>query len=168
MTKLLIKKQGLTIRIPGLPTFRTPAEIDISKVNIELVVAELKRHGIHNYKIKTEDKKTVEKIKTNENIQIEFVSGNDEILNIVKEQKETINNLKEILLNFINSNPQIDNKTKENQLIKIKEIEEVEEFIPTINLGKSKLKNAPSNSIKIRSDYKSSANNLKNILDKKE
>jgi len=169
MTKLLIKKHGLTIRIAGLPTFRTPAEIDITKIDINLVLSELKKHGIHDYKIKTEDKKVIEQLKSDdEHIRVELVGSNDEILNIIKEQNETINNLKDLLIKFINSDLKDNVKQKEKPLVKINEIEEVEEFIPTINLGKSKLKNSSTKSVKIKSDYKDSANNLKNVLDKKE
>ena len=49
--KLKIKDKGLMVEIPGLPPTRTPADIDISKLDLNLVITNLRKHGINNYKI---------------------------------------------------------------------------------------------------------------------
>ena len=49
--KLKIADRGLIVEIPGIAPVRTPADIDISKIDINLVVAHLRKAGINNYKI---------------------------------------------------------------------------------------------------------------------
>lgn len=49
--KLKIKEKGLVIEIPGLPPTRTPADINISNVDLNLVIAHLRKNGISNYEI---------------------------------------------------------------------------------------------------------------------
>ena len=49
--KLKIKEKGLMVEIPGLPPTRTPADINISNVDLNLVIAHLRKNGISNYKI---------------------------------------------------------------------------------------------------------------------
>ena len=61
MVKLLIKTKGMFINIPGLIPFRTPAEVDITKVNINLVISELKKNGIERYRIISDDSISLEK-----------------------------------------------------------------------------------------------------------
>jgi len=54
MVKLKIFKAGLYLTLPGLPAVRTPVEIDITKVNINLIIGSLKQHGITEYTIVSE------------------------------------------------------------------------------------------------------------------
>lgn len=51
MTKLIIKTPGLTVDLTGITIFTTPADVDISKVDRDLVTAELKRQGVDSYEI---------------------------------------------------------------------------------------------------------------------
>lgn len=51
MIKLKIKKPGYTIAIPGLSPFRTPVDIDISDVDIRTIAMYLKSNGIDDYEI---------------------------------------------------------------------------------------------------------------------
>lgn len=60
---LIIDKPGLTINIKGLPIIRTPARIDVSQVDINLVVMELKKYGLDQYQIVMEPVKKKEVIK---------------------------------------------------------------------------------------------------------
>ena len=48
---LIIKTKGLHVNIPGIASFRTPASIDITKVDVNLVNAELEKQGIREFKI---------------------------------------------------------------------------------------------------------------------
>ena len=64
--KLVIKQHGLFINIPSIPPFRTPAEVDISKVPINMVIGEMRKNGIYKYEIKTKNiellKNTISKL----------------------------------------------------------------------------------------------------------
>jgi len=51
MITLIIKKPGHTIAIPGLPIVRSPAEVDISKLDIRVVAMYLQTDGIDKYTI---------------------------------------------------------------------------------------------------------------------
>ena len=51
MLILKIKDKGLFVEIPGALPTRTPAEIDISRCNLSIVDAYLRKNGIKNYQI---------------------------------------------------------------------------------------------------------------------
>jgi len=51
MTKLIIKNEGVVVDITGISSFAAPAEVDISKLDKVLVIAELKRQGVDLYEI---------------------------------------------------------------------------------------------------------------------
>jgi hypothetical protein len=57
MILLKIKTPGHLISIPGLPIFRTPAEVDVSKIDIRVVHMYLVTAGIDEYEIVAETKK---------------------------------------------------------------------------------------------------------------
>ncbi|MHA1814911.1 MAG: hypothetical protein ACTSX1_02815 [Candidatus Heimdallarchaeaceae archaeon] len=59
--KLKIKEKGLMIEIPGIAPMRTPVDIDISNIDINLVIAVLRRSGINNYNIVSVTEDGVEK-----------------------------------------------------------------------------------------------------------
>jgi hypothetical protein len=56
MLILKIKEKGLFVDIPGAIPARTPAEIDISKCNLGVVDAYLRKLGIKNYQILSQTK----------------------------------------------------------------------------------------------------------------
>ena len=51
MVKLIIEQPGLTVYLTGMSPTRTPVEIDISRMNLNLVLSELRSQAIDNYKI---------------------------------------------------------------------------------------------------------------------
>ena len=51
MIKLKIKEPGHTVAIPGLKVFRSPVDVDISKLDIRVVSMYLKSSGIEKYEI---------------------------------------------------------------------------------------------------------------------
>lgn len=152
MIKLIIKKVGYFLKIPGIHPVRTPAEVDISKVDINTVKSELKRQGITKYKIEGYDiKSEVKKIKSNKkqieanNINIDDLKNSqDKILNGLKSQQQTIDSVVSLLNNFLENNnlkttpieKNIDDIKKINTSSKL--IDKEDEFIPSINLGKVK------------------------------
>jgi hypothetical protein len=60
MISLTIDQPGLTITIPGIKSARTPAVIDISRVDIRVVIMYLKSAGVIDYQIIAEKNKEVE------------------------------------------------------------------------------------------------------------
>lgn len=48
---LNIKEKGLTVDIPGLIPFRTPAVVDVSRIPLNLLVTKLKQLNINNYEL---------------------------------------------------------------------------------------------------------------------
>lgn len=51
MITLRVKEKGHLIEIPGLAPFRTPADIDVSKIGIRKVIGHLQVNGITEYEI---------------------------------------------------------------------------------------------------------------------
>ena len=140
--KLLIKESGLFINIPGIPKFRTPAKIDISRVDENLIIAELKKHGVKTYQIfneKYEEKPVVEKKKIVESIPIVnnyYINSESENLKEdIKNQQKSIDNIEKLLQEFLTSKPKINKKIEDKKKI---EIDEPEDFIPAIDIGKIK------------------------------
>ena len=54
MIILKVKQKGHVVDIPGVASFRTPAEVDISNAEINLVIFSLKNCGIDDFEITTE------------------------------------------------------------------------------------------------------------------
>jgi hypothetical protein len=179
MTKLIIKKRGLFISIPGIPSFRTPAKVDITNANMELIIAELHKTGVLKYQIQTKDVQHLQeqlnryfnkKQKSNVNIITEKDSilideRNEEVLNLVKDQSGSIKKIEELLKQFLSSGSK-DFNNEPNKIIKQKE-ERAEDFIPTINLDKIKLKGNSTRSIKSKTNFMKDAEQLSTVIDKK-
>jgi len=112
MVLLIINKPGLTIEIPGLRSTRTPAEIDISKINLNVVVTYLHKMSVKDYQIISSDKKdsrTYEKYVWKDLVKKE--QNNDQSINVDN-----------ILSSFIQSNipyeVQVNTKELEEKLSK--------------------------------------------------
>lgn len=147
MLILKIKQPGLLINLPGLGSRRTPVEIDITKLNMNNVLGELRSQGINDFEIKnkTENKSTNEKnVKPKKSSTLENQIS-DSFINILKEKLENIEDLLlEINENLNVNNIQLESKNKSQEPEKIinkeSEIEdEDEEFIPNIDLNGLKL-----------------------------
>ena len=72
--KLVIKQPGLFLNLTGVKPFRTPAVVDISKINLNTLRMELKKYGVINYEI-SEEPRAVEtpKPKSSRNLLAEKV-----------------------------------------------------------------------------------------------
>lgn len=140
MVKLIISKPGLFLSIPGINPFRTPVEIDITKININIVISELKKNGIQNYKIISGEEKIKKPNITDTSTSNNLVIEHTEVLDKIDEIHEKITKkIESILSDFLNSHNQkiIIEKEVEQKSKKVTEIIE-DDFIPTINLGKMK------------------------------
>ena len=63
MMILKIDQPGFTLKLTGLPEIRTPVEIDISKVKLDLIISQLKAYGIDDYSIKSTNVVKKKKVK---------------------------------------------------------------------------------------------------------
>jgi len=52
---LRISERGRFVNIPGMPSFRTPAEIDISRIPVQTVIQSLHLCGVEKYNIVSDD-----------------------------------------------------------------------------------------------------------------
>jgi hypothetical protein len=54
MIILRIREKGHYLEIPGITPFRSPADVDISRVNPSMVISHLKQNGMENFEIISE------------------------------------------------------------------------------------------------------------------
>ena len=187
MITLKIMEVGHTIEIPGLRVVRSPVKLDISKVGISIVLTCLKKSGIERYEIVSKTLKGKKKIYTQkdfidaEKIEIKKDDTNSKInklenmieLLLTRElskssiDKEQINNKLDNLENIIKSGIQgVDKNTMINSILKEEsEIEDVDSFIPEVDISDMKLN---SDNIKIvkqdRNDNKESSDMLSELI----
>jgi hypothetical protein len=147
MKKLKINQLGLFINIPGIASFRTPAIVDVTKINNETLMAELRKQGITNVKIYKDGSDEIivgKKINKNlDTVKTEVVNIlNIDTLNKISDEqklhKEVMERIENLLIKFLESKetlqPQEFKKGK-------KTIEEdLSEFIPSIDLENVKTK----------------------------
>jgi len=49
--KLVIKEKGMYVTLPGMPPFRTPAKVDVSKIKISILIQTLHSCGVNDYEL---------------------------------------------------------------------------------------------------------------------
>lgn len=188
-TKLIlrIREKGFYISIPGVNPTRTPADLDITKCDIKLVLSYLRSTGIKDFQIISRNQFEEEKI----------IKSKD-ILNIAKKEKipsdnreveKRLNNLENMVEKLLNKNSGISKDQINNKLdflevlikninvsdknldrkLESKEtpkIEELDTFIPEIDVSKLSVKgNYTKEIIKQDStDIDDSATLLSNLL----
>lgn len=165
MITLKIKKPGHTIEIPGLPTFRSPVDVDITKLDMRKVAMYLKAAGIRQYEIVSESDKSEKKIYTLKDFEKVKPQKNDKLQLDINKRFNKLENLMTALLtreagNIDLNKEQINDKLdKLEKLVsqklnsstqyvykKIKpdenepEIEELDSFIPEIDVSNMKIK----------------------------
>lgn len=152
MIVLRVKEKGHLLNIPGMKAVRSPVEIDISKHKVELIIINLKRHGIKNYEIVKVDDSPVKKIKKDKEVYVEDKYKGDinnrfnklekmihDVLQNkgnIDQNREQITNKLEVLEGLTRSllKKQKDEMLKEKILKEEPEIEELEKtFIPEID-----------------------------------
>lgn len=170
--KLIINSNGLFISIPGIPPFRTPAKVDITKVGEKIVRAELRKNGITNYKITPSEEEpksiplqinkqeksntSIEDIKKSiDNMMILLQSVLDKEPKKVEQSTEKIESL---LNEFLLSGKKVEKEFATAETKRRSKIDEsVDDFIPEINIDKMSLKGGSSEKV-----IKSDRNILKN------
>ena len=163
MMTLKIKKKGLYIQIPGLPPFRTPADVNISHVSIPLVVSTLKAQGIEKFQI-VSDTQGKEKVLTQKDFMVDkkevkedYETRFNKLESLMNKLLQTqVSNLplnKEQITNRLSSIEKILRKKRIINIVKenskrVKEEPKIEElndvFIPNINLDGLEMKGESS------------------------
>jgi sulfur relay (sulfurtransferase) DsrC/TusE family protein len=133
MIILKIKDSGHTIDLPGMHGIKTPTEVNVSKMNIDLVVSILRKNGIQKFEIIGQEK-------NNEEQKIEpIIKKVDIIKEIYVNEKDyelhnKVNNIENLLADFMKdfkNSPVVENVIKK----KPKEVDEKVDFIPTIDIS---------------------------------
>ncbi len=134
MIKLTINDPGLTITLVGLPTVRTPVKIDISKLDVRSVITQLKSLGIQKYEINSYPDLALLKP-----IAKKVTISNEEKPSI--DFRKELSDIKNLLSNLLKNGQKVQNLDDiiPKNLMKKKVKEEVEDFIPSINLDKLEL-----------------------------
>lgn len=55
--KLIIREKGRYVELPGVPPFRSPAKVDVTKIKLSLLVQALHSCGVSNYELISSDHK---------------------------------------------------------------------------------------------------------------
>lgn len=182
MITLKIKKKGFFIEIPGMPPFRTPADVNISHVSIPLVASVLKAQGIERFEI-ISDTKGKEKVLTQKDFVVDKkeptstdYEGRFNILEslmnkLLQKQTSDLPSKKEQITNRLNNIEKLlKNKTEvihiSQEKGKKKDKETHDIFIPEIDLEGLKMKGKVSQKTikQDKSDIDNNADLLSNIV----
>lgn len=145
---LVIKEKGRYVKIPGLPPFRSPAKVDVSKIKIPVLIQSLHSCGVSDYKIVSVDENKIytktdfeSHDKNRDNLKLEKRLGRLEDLLITvlssnysqnNNESEQITNrlslIEQILRKGVRPSTEIDDKIEPV----IEEIEDI--FIPSIDV----------------------------------
>ena len=175
MIRLKIKEAGHTIAIPGMSVFRSPVNLDISKLDIRIVSMYLKTSGITKYEIVAENNEGAKEVYT----QKDFSPPKKRKTKTKKDSRsdarfEKLEKMMEIILerevrNDSSNEEQIYNKLdKLEKLVKTgavirdvqkedfensdPEIEELDSFIPEVDISGMKLNSDNIKTVKQDSD----------------
>ena len=132
MIKLIIDTPGLYIQgIKGLCAFRTPAEIDITKLNLSHLIIELRKNGVDKFKIVSEEEKIKKTEDTKPLIEKQIIKEKEknESSKFDKKLNQIMDLLKQVVDRDISAAV-----LEPSQLKKKKEIRVDDEFIPTVDL----------------------------------
>lgn len=161
MIKLIIKQSGFYVDIPGLKQVRTPVELDITNIDINIVILKLRQSGIVDYQIISDSiehkqpvlqgqviQKSVNEKQILSNIQLgqpqnQNVSNDINMLtklltDILKEHREKDQLTFELLKNVKTNNISFQQEPEITESITLNEDEEV--FVPNVSVDNMKIK----------------------------
>jgi K+/H+ antiporter YhaU regulatory subunit KhtT len=196
MLTLIIKERGHMIDLPNMAPFRTPAEIDVSKIPLNVLILKMKAYNINEYQIISETggkkivykKDDIEKKKIKESHQ-EKKKEIDQVAALTKR----FNRLEELLVTLAEGtktnqdleqiNKKIDKLTGQVSDIKVlkevvvqgtdkqkdkdDDIYEPDTFIPQIETGGMKIQSGEHKSMKREGDVDDAADLLSQLTKKK-
>jgi hypothetical protein len=176
---LKVKERGYYLDIPGITPFRTPADVDISKVRIQLIISYLKNCGITKYEIISKNDKEV--LYSNKDFELPKKEKKDEIdvrLTRIENAIGSRKNLQEEqITNKLNALEELSKKILERESVReivytssqdvdgkpfVEELDE-DPFIPDIDLSDLKLKGSSSETIKSTDDAEEAADMLSRL-----
>jgi len=191
MIVLKVKEKGHLLNIPGMIPVRSPVEINISKFNVDLVITSLRKQGIKNYEITESDDTSDKKIERKqpaeivvkedkfyrEEINKKFTNLENMISELVKNRTGNTNENKEQITDKLDTlelltrhllNKQRDDILEEKLSKDEPEIEELDKFIPKVNIKRMELKGKTTKTI-IKQDEvdPDDVDLLSQLLDKK-
>jgi len=184
---LKVKQKGHLVDIPGVASFRTPAEVDISNAEINLVIFSLKNCGIDDFEITTkeEKKKTIKKDKTElskkekmKEVMMEerFNRLERMIANLSQKSASEKNIPEEQITNKLNDLEVLSKRILEKEIVRqivytdkdkrddpiVEELYE-EAFIPKIDISEMKMKGSSTETIGTLDDVDESADALSKL-----
>jgi hypothetical protein len=181
MLTLKITEKGHYIDLPGMAPFRTPADINVSKIPLNVLIMKLKVYDITEYEIvsKLGDQKIVYKKEELEKIKEKDLNKIDK--KFTKHFDKRLNKLENMIKGLMKPQPkpevninlnkeQIKNAVSEllDQPINKKlEDEEEDMFIPPVNIDGMKLKSSEHTIIKQDENLEDSADLLSEIQKEK-
>lgn len=189
MITLKIKKAGHTLDIPGLPTCRSPVEVDISKLDIRVVAMSLKNAGITEYEVVADLGKGVKEVYTKTDFDIKekhitssldvkaidkrFSKLEDMISLLLNQKQGSLNSEKEQITDKLDklerliSQQSLQPEFKEGVVFE-PEVEEMESFIPDIDTSGMKIESKNLKTIEQDSeDLDDAADMLSSLIKKK-
>lgn len=133
MLLLKIIKPGYTIAIPGMPVFRTPVEMDISKLDIRVVAMYLETNGISDYEILAETQHSKE-VYTKKDFSTHRKNKNNSKKKTTKKEvsiDKRFERLEKMILKLTENNAGNVNSNGEQIINKLDELEKKMESHPT-------------------------------------
>ncbi len=171
--RLIIKEAGCSLDLPRVGLIRTPCNIEISGVDINLVLSTIKMNGISKYQIIEDDNvsliqtlpKTTRAIKANKTIIIKEVindkTNSIELTKLSNKVEQLIDNVYQLLDREIKSNINEHQKIPTNP-----KVEKLDDnlFVPEINLDDMEIhSNINQTDIDVENDISSSADILREL-----
>jgi len=159
--KLIIKEKGHYVKIPGMPPFRSPVEVDVTRVKVSTLLQSLHSCGVNNYELISLSK-TGEVIKRWDNNDLNNKDNKNQEDEKLLKKLDKLDKLEGMLLTLLSKKEsQKDNNSEQitNRLTKIEKmlrsgvsftqrdiissdpiVEEIEDqFIPSIDVDNMKM-----------------------------
>lgn len=180
--ELIINQPGLFLRLTGVAPIRTPAKIDITKLNMTLLLSELNMNSVTDYQIisnpENKKKKIIIKDKPVDELleSLKDIESNKETNKNNIDMRKDLSEIKSILKDILNKPSTIIEKSSYSSLdgdnISKKESKRKkkisDDFIPEVNLSNLELKSSNVDVIKSDIDISENVDLLSKISKKKE
>ena len=166
MITIKISEPGHNIKFPKMREFRTPCKIETSNKDLNNVIIELKKLGIQKYTIISDEQSQIKK-EPKPKIKEQIINKSSEDYSNLEKR---FNILEELLKQALSKPTQIINKygKSEEQEVDSKDgiIEELDDFIPSIDLKGMEIKGSSFKIQKSTSDVKETSDLLSKLVKK--
>jgi len=174
--ELIIKQKGLFLRLTGIAPFRTPAKVDISRLNVTLLLSELNMNSVIDFQIISNSKEEKEskkekstselienlKIDKKENINKNNIDVKKELIEIKYLLQNLLEKPSTVIEKVYESNDKIETKKSKRE----KKISD--DFIPSVNISNLEMKKGSEiNTITSDEDISDSVDLLSRISKKR-